>query len=983
MKMELTTRIQALETVLDRYEIIEEKQLAELDSAGLLLRHKKSGARVLLLLNEDDNKVFSIGFRTPPEDSTGVAHILEHSVLCGSDRFPAKDSFVELIKGSLNTFLNAMTYPDKTVYPVASCNQADFKNLMHVYLDAVFAPAIYRQEEIFRQEGWHYEVAEDGSLTYNGVVFNEMKGALSSPDDLIFDRINEALFPDVTYSQESGGDPEVIPQLTYEQFLDFHRKYYHPTNSYIYLYGDMDAAERLDWMDREYLSRFEEDLDARAGSQIPLQQPVDVKITTTYGCGEGEEEESGEWLAYNVVTGLAADTLLSNAMQILEYVLVEVPGAPIKKALLDAGLGRDVRGILNTDVQQPTLSFLVKNAPAGSTEQFIEVLQGALRQQAEEGMNKKSLLAAINFFEFRYREADYGYYPKGLIYGLNMLSSWLYEEKNPFSQLEQAEVFAKLRQLAEEGYFENLIREQILGNPHRAVVTMKPEAGRSERLEEAERVRLAEARAAMGEEEQEKVRQAEEALRAYQDRPSTKEELETIPLLQLSDIEKKAPALIYEERELAGRPLVFHDIATNGIVYLRMLFDTTDMPEEDIPYLTLLSTCLGYVDSENYTYGEFANDMLLCTGGITTNTLLYTKQNRADEYKTYMEIKARYLEPQTEKAMELTEEMLFRTEFRDETRMKEILAETVSRMQQRMADNGNSTAVTRGLSYVSASGQYKELGRGIAYYRFLKGLLDDFENRKEEIFSHLNGLCHRIFTRERVVFSVTAEESGRKLAEERLAKFMDLLPENEETVGQAPVLEPECRNEAFKCAGQVQYVTRVGNFAKAGFAYTGALKVLTTILSYDYLWNHIRVKGGAYGCFSGFGLDGDSYLASYRDPNLAETEAVYNGVTEYMSHFTADEREMTKYILGTFSNLDTPLSPSARGARSFNAWLRGISWEELQQEREEVLATTQETIRELVPLVQAVLDADCRCTVGSESKIEKDKELFMNVERLL
>ncbi len=975
-KQTRTQRVEALQPLADRYELLLTEEIGELESTGVLLRHKKSGARVALLLNEDENKVFSIGFRTPPEDSTGVAHIVEHTVLCGSEQFPAKDSFVELVKGSLNTFLNAMTYPDKTVYPVASCNQKDFKNLMHVYLDAVFFPAIYRNKEIFLQEGWHYEVGEDGTLSYNGVVFNEMKGALSSPDDLMFDWIGKALFPDNTYCQESGGDPAAIPDLSYEEFLAFHKKYYHPSNSYLYLYGDLDAAERLDWIDKEYLSRFTRE---EIHSEILLQAPLQAELVGSYDCGQ-EEAGEGEWLSYSVVTGLASDTLLLNAIQILEYALVEAPGAPVKKALLDAGIGKDVRGMLNTDMKQPTLSFLVKNASEGSKERFLQVLNKALAEQIEQGINRKSLQAAINFFEFRYREADYGYYPKGLIYDFMLLGSWLYEDENPFAQLEQGALFAKLRKLAEKGYFEELIQKWILENPHKAVVVLKPETGRNERLEAERREQLARRQSAMSEEELEHIKEEYEALKHYQDRPSTKEELEAIPLLRLEDIEKETPPLIYEEESLGGRPLLRHAIPTNGIVYLRLLFQISDISEEEIPYLGLLCTALGYVDTEHYTYGEFASEMLLSTGGITVDPLLSTRLNHADDYEAYLNVKVRFLEAQTERALELTEEMLFHTIFDQEARMKEILAELTSRLQQSLPEAGNSTAITRGLSYVSATGRFKELNRGIAYYRFLKDLAEHFEEKKEAVFRTLNALTARIFTRERLIASITGGEEGYERTKKRLEGFLEALPHGE--TGRKAVLTPVCRNEAFKSSSQVQYVGRVGNFAKAGYSYTGSLRVLSTILNYDYLWTYLRVKGGAYGCFVGFGTDGDSYMVSYRDPNLAETEAVYEGVTDYMEQFEADEREMTKYIIGTFSMLDQPLSPMAKGSRALTAWLRGITREDYQKERDEVLATTKETIRGLAPLVQSVLDAKCRCTVGSEGKIEQDRELFEAVERL-
>ena len=465
------------------YEMIQQEELKGIRSRGCLLRHKKSGARVLLIENDDDNKVFSIGFRTPPKDSTGVPHIMEHSVLCGSKNFPAKDPFVELVKGSLNTFLNAMTYPDKTVYPVASCNDKDFQNLMHVYMDAVLYPNIYQHEEIFRQEGWSYKLdSPEGELQYNGVVYNEMKGAFSSPESVLDRVILNTLFPDTSYANESGGDPEYIPDLTYEQFLDFHRKYYHPSNSYIYLYGNMDMDEKLEWLDREYLCHFDK---IEVGSEIRFQEPFRkmVERELPYSIASDESEADNTYLSYNKVIGTSLDRELYLAFQILDYALLSAPGAPLKKALTEAGIGKDIMGSYDNGVYQPIFSVISKNANAEQKEAFVEKIEEVLKEIVENGMDKKALEAGINYHEFRYREADFGSYPKGLMYGLQMLDSWLYDDEKPFIHIEALDTFSFLKKQIGTGYYEDLIRRYLLENSHGAIVVVKPEKGRTARMD--------------------------------------------------------------------------------------------------------------------------------------------------------------------------------------------------------------------------------------------------------------------------------------------------------------------------------------------------------------------------------------------------------------------------------------------------------------------------------------------------------------------
>ena len=486
---------------LSSYEILEKKESADINSVLYLCRHRKTGAKVALVSNDDDNKVFYIGFRTPPKDSTGVAHILEHSVLCGSEKFPVKDPFVELVKGSLNTFLNAMTYPDKTIYPVASCNDKDFQNLMHVYLDAVFYPNIYKKEAIFRQEGWHYELeSPEGELKVNGVVYNEMKGAFSSPDDVLEREMMNSLYPHTTYGCESGGDPEVIPELTYEEFLDFHRKYYHPSNSYVYLYGNMDMAEKLEFIDREYLSKFDEQkIDSAITDEEAFLTPG--RVVREYPISEEEDEEENTYLSLNWSVGNSLDKELYIAFQILDYALCSAPGAPLKQTLVDKGIGKDVYSIYENGIKQPFFSVVAKDTSVSREGEFLDTVKQVLTEIAEKGFEEKSLLAGINYYEFKYREADFGSYPKGLMYGLQALDSWLYDERKPFVHIEANETFAVLRSKIKAGYFEGLVQQYLLDNTHCSVVVLKPCKGLTEQMEETQKQKLKGLKAAMSPEQ--------------------------------------------------------------------------------------------------------------------------------------------------------------------------------------------------------------------------------------------------------------------------------------------------------------------------------------------------------------------------------------------------------------------------------------------------------------------------------------------------
>ncbi len=968
--------------VLKAYELLEERSLQDLKAKGYLLRHRASGARIAAVSNDDENKVFYIGFRTPPADSTGVAHIVEHTVLCGSKKFPAKDPFVELVKGSLNTFLNAMTYPDKTVYPVASCNDMDFQNLMDVYMDAVLHPNIYRQEEIFKQEGWHFELEDaDAPLTLNGVVYNEMKGAFSSPEGMLDREILNSLFPDTAYGNESGGDPECIPDLTYEDYLDFHRRYYHPGNSYIYLYGDMDLEEKLLWMDREYLSEYKElSVDSRIGEQKPFTAPRTV--SKKYPVASSEPLEGNTYLSYNMVIGTVLDKKLYQAFEVLDYALLNTPGAPLKKALLDAGIGKDIMGSYDNSIYQPIFSIVAKNAQSSDEARFTEIIQKTLEEQASGGLNKKALLAGINSAEFKYREADFGSYPKGLIYGLQMLESWLYDDTLPFLHLESLETFRFLRKQAETDYFERLIREYLIGNPHVSMVKIEPERGLNARQEERLAQKLAAYKAGLSAEETDALVQDTLHLRQYQEEPSSREDLEKIPMLARSDLKKEAQPLVLAEEDCAGTKVLYSELFSNGILYLSLFFDVRHISEADLPFLGILKAVLGYVDTEHYRYGDLANEINMETGGIGSALTAYASVQDQNAYEARFEIRAKALYGKIGKATTLLEEILLHSVLEDKKRLKEILSETKSRLQMSLSSSGNLVSAVRAMSYFSETARFNDLTTGIDFYRVVSDYEEHFEQKQQALTDKLKELAHKVFTREGLIVGAVCDKEGYALLSDALKAFEEKLPSTK-TGQEAVKLSCVKKNEGFMDASKVQYVSRAGNFKVMGYPYTGALKILRVILSYDYLWQNVRVLGGAYGCGSGFMRNGNAYFSSYRDPNLAKTNAVYDGIPEYIRSFTADERDMAKYIIGTVSELDTPLTPQAKGQRSVSAYFSGITYEDLKRERDEVLQAEPEDIRALAGLAEAALSQGNFCVIGNEETIQGQKELFLSTEQLL
>ena len=968
------------EQVLQFYDIIEERESTDLHSTVYRLEHKQTGARVAVISNEDENKVFYVGFRTPPKDSTGVPHILEHSVLCGSKNFPVKDPFIELAKGSLNTFLNAMTYPDRTLYPIASCNDQDFQNLMHIYLDAVFCPNIYNEQNIFRQEGWHYELESlEAPLTINGVVYNEMKGAFSSEDDVMEREIMNSLFPDTCYGVESGGDPDCIPDLTYEQFLEFHSTLYHPANSFIYLYGNMDVWEKLLFIHENYLKDYFK-LDERVAglnTEISLQPAFDTcrVISKPYPVMEEEDIEDKAFLTYNVVTGTSLDAELCYALEILDYALCSAPGAPLKQALVDAGIGKDVYSTYEDGILQPYFSIVARDANEDQKDAFVKIIESELQRIVTEGFDPKAIKAALHYFEFRYKEADFGRYPKGLMWGLTAMDTWNYRNDAPFLHLEADQIYASMKEKATEGYFEKLVEKYLLNNTHKTILVMYPQAGLTAEREQVFVDKMAAIKAKMTEEELLQIIADKEALDQYQDSEDSPEQLECIPLLKRSDLKKEIQEYVNDLKEAQGVKILTHPLYTNGIAYVRMIFDTKDVPQDLFPYLSLLRACMGYMDTKKHSYGDLFNEINLVSGGISPVTNIYTQADDYDKATVTFELKCKVLYEDMKAAVDLMLEMLTETVYADKKRLCEIISEGKSRLQSQMNGAVHTVAAMRAMSYFSRNAAINECMNGITQYRLYEDLDRNFEEKYQEAVSALEELTRIIFRKENLMLDITAEEAG-------IEKWVSLVPDMTDKLYDCKVrkgsYEPEIskKNEGYMTSGQVQYVCRAGNFHKKGFKYHGAFQVLRVLMGYEYLWNQVRVKGGAYGCMCAFGKTGDCYFVSYRDPNLVRTIEVYEKAADAVAEFSADERTMTQYVIGAVSEMDTPMTPSALGTFSLGGFMTGRTEADMQAERDQVLSCTQEDIQALAEHIRAFMSEEALCVVGNAEMISKAQQIF-------
>ena len=947
------------------------EEVCEIHSTAYLFTHKQSGARLLYLKNSDNNKVFNVAFKTPPSDDCGTPHILEHAVLCGSRKYEAKDPFNELAKGSLNTFLNAMTYADKTMYPVASCNEKDFHNLMDVYLDAVFYPKIYEKKEIFHQEGWRYLLQEDG-LDITGVVYNEMKGALADPESQLSGLISRAIFGKTTYGFESGGDPKSIPDLTYENFINFHKTYYHPSNAYFFLYGDMEPMACLQRIHEEYLSQFS------SCNMLPVITETNcVKkgeiVKDTYAVSQ-ESEENGTYFAYAVKAGKCTDPERIMALQILSYVLLESNASPLKNALIDAGICEETEGWFDSSTYEMVFSIIAKNSVPEKLDTFIHLIEKECSRLAKEGLPADLLQSALRKYDFLLREEDYGSTPKGLIYCTRLMKRWLHGE-DPLESLRLLKIIEKLKQNSKKGYFEDLLASTFLVNGEKVFITFTPEKGKDEKEAERFLVEMQNRYEAMTEADIQEIKEDAKHLEYFQKHIDSPEILAQIPLLEIEEIDKMPKLTAYTKDSLeTGRALLHVPLESNGIVYMKLFFDASGIPQDLIPYAGLLTELLGKLDTDLYSYQQLPTLKNQIFGGLSFHNTTFNQN--AKEYRSFLTVKIKLLKEDLSAAFNFIREVLLHTDFEKIENMKKIIKSAKIKGEYELQNNSHYYAIFYSGSNLFPALQIDELTSGIRYYRFLCDIDTQLEKDPSIVIDKLRETAGYLFKKNLMEATVGCEIKDFLAVKDYLTTLE--FP-SEEIKPQKYEFHLKNEKIAFTNTSGIVYNITSFDFHKHNIPYHGKYLVLRTIINLEYLWNQVRVQGGAYGCGCKFMNSGFSYFYSYRDPNLEETYGIYQNLADDISKFQADNREMTKYILGTINELDQPKTNMDRLNAAINKYYKGISDETVIQQRQEILQTTSEDIRECQNLLRLI---DCQniCTIGNEQKIKTNAEYFDHIE---
>ncbi len=963
------------------FKVVSEEPLSEIEGCAYVMTHVASRAKLLYLKNDDANKAFSISFKTPAADDTGVFHILEHSVLCGSKKFPVKEPFVNLLKSSMQTFLNAMTFPDKTMYPVASTNERDLMNLMDVYLDAVFNPAIYAKPAIFEQEGWHYEVEnrgeEDERLAFNGVVFNEMKGALSDPDSVLYDALSAALFPDTTYRFESGGTPEAIPTLTYEGFLDNHRRHYRTDNSYITLYGNLDLATFLAFLDESYLTPLaqkeaEADAEAAPGAPNPLelQKPV-LALSQVKSMATAPENAAA---AVGFVIGHARERERVVATDILIDAIMGSNEAPMKRALLDAGLAADAGAFIADAIAQPFAVIQLRGLKPGCASRLREIVLEQAEKLACGGLDHALVEAALSHAEFVMREHNFGY-PDGVALSMSAMGGWLYGDDLACAYLRYEDLFANLRAKLGEGYFEGLLRELFLENDHQAEVELVPT---SDDEDSALDSLLEKAAAGMDDAGLEAIEDAVAALRAAQEAPDSPEALATLPQLSPQDLGEAPAEAPYALEELGDLPCLRHDLPTHGIAYAYRYFDLSRLSFEELPYATLLSMVLGKLDTAHHTAAEIDTLVQGKLGNLSFHAEVHEVAGNRDALRPVLVVGASALEGNASFAATLPHEIMAETDFSDAGKIADILMQKKVAMELGFANAGHNAAMARVASYYLPAAVAREQLGGVDFYRFLKGLVVEYDERAVELAEKLADIARRVFTDEGSLLSFAGSDEARTAYEAARKPLSASAPT-------APILTlpaAELKNEAFIVPSDVTYSALGFDRTLLGAAYEGSWLLASRALSYDYLWNEVRVKGGAYGCGFQNVRTGNARFYSYRDPHIDETLARFASAGAWLAAFEPTKTEMDGYVVSTVASLDAPVKAREMLRRQDADFLAGFTPEARRAIRQQVIEASPKSVRALAPFISSIAEQDMRCVFGNSEIIATAKATFKCIDLL-
>lgn len=955
------------------FKLIEKRFVKEVNADCYYFEHVKSGAHLIKIAANDPNKTFSISFHTIPDSDCGTPHIMEHSVLNGSKNFPVKSPFDIIQKASLKTFVNAFTGKDMTTYPIASMNEKDYFNLMHLYLDAVFYPLIYDDERILKQEGWHYELTDrDAPIVYRGVVHGEMKGAYSAPNRYINFWTYKHLFPDNGYGFESGGYPYAIPSLTYEAFKNFHKKFYHPDNSYIVLYGDANLDKELAFINEKYLANF-----TRSGNQIMVedQKPFAAMkdIREYYPVLEGGNTQNQTYLSLSFVYGHNTDLKLSQALSILAYTLFNREAAPVRLALQQAGVGKNINAGVNS-YKQNVFTVTVQNANPGDKQKFYDIVMSILKEQSEKGVDKKIVESTLNRNEFQLREGNNA--QKGLAYAFQLMPGFVFS-KDPFKGLEYEKPLAELKTVLTSNYLEELIKKAFIDNPHSLLLTVEPKPGMDKELNAKVEEELKNYKSTLPEPAIEKLISETKALIAYQMREDTPEALASIPKLTLSDINPKAQFYTATAKKVDGIDVLHREDFTNNIVYTNMYFDLRVLPVDMLPYAALLSEVLTSLSTEKYTFGDLSMEINNSTGGFNTYLTRYFEDD--DDAKMIPKFVASVKSTNTklDKLFEISHEILLKTKLNDPERLKTVLTRLQSRLENQAKSDGAGIANTRFRSYFSNAGMFDEITDGYDFYTFVTTLAKEYDTSSEKIIANLTKAANLLFTKDNLMFGVTCSNDDYKAFTQKagiLTGKLHTVRPNYYTW----IFSLEKKNEGIQTASKVQYVYSGYNFKKLGYSWSGKMLVLNKIISRDWLYKQLRVVGGAYGGYSTFSPVGITSFVSYRDPNLKETVDNYRATVEFIKNFNANADDMAQYIIGTVSGIDQPLTASQRGESAFRNYFQKATAAAAQKERDELLGTTSEDIRNFAKMVSDILDQQYICVYGNAEKIGANRELFSN-----
>ncbi len=961
------------------FELIDERFVKEINSNARLFEHKKTGARFLSVINSDENKVFSIAFRTPPTDSTGVAHILEHSVLCGSKKYPLKEPFVELLKGSLQTFLNAFTYPDKTCYPVASQNTQDLYNLMDVYLDAVFYPCI--SKDIFAQEGWHLELGKiDAQLSRKGVVYNEMKGAYSSPDSQLAEYSQQILFPDTTYGLDSGGKPSEIPNLSYEQFKEFHSQYYHPSNSWIYMYGDDEEERRLEFLD-SWLQEFSR-IEVHSEVGIQEQKEIAAEFRRSYAVG-AESENPKSMLTVNWLLPATTDIQTNFALAILEHILIGTAGSPLRKALFDLGFGEDLAGVgMERELRQMYFSVGLKGIQIGKEDAVRDCIFSTLEDLVRNGIAVGAVEAGINSVEFSLRENNTGSFPRGLAIFLRSMTTWLYDA-SPFLMLEFESVLAEIKQKAAVGgFFEEIIKKMLLDNQHRSVLVLEPDCELSAKIEAEEQEKLEQIRSQFSSEELQYIVDETIRLQAIQEKPDSAEALATIPVLQRNDMpkeNKKLPGIFMDN----SQRIFTHELDTNGILYLDLGFDLRVLPDELVPYAGLLGQAMLEMGTKTEDYVLFTQQIDRKTGGIYSFPVFF-QYRQEDKVGGRLFFRSKVVSENLFDLFELLQKIVFESRLDDIERFIQIVLEAKSGMEQRIIPGGHQLVAGVLRAGMNRADAVQERIGGVEGLFFLRRLADELKSAPQLVLERLQQTRELLISRDGVIFNLTGDDDLIRKSVVCVEEFLQKLPEKKQAI--VPwQWKKNMENQGFGIPAMVNYVGMGCNLFESGSCYHGSAMAVLKYLRTTWLWEKVRVLGGAYGAFCSYGRNSGLFtFGSYRDPNLTETLQNFRASAEFLQKKKLTNEEVDKSVIGAIGDLDAYMLPDAKGFSSLMRFLSGISEQELQNMRDELLATTATDFQKLGAELEKGLKQSKIVVAGSEDVLKKAKNVsFQKIISLL